>query len=230
MKIAADFSQRAIVHSSNQRWIPSPMVGVDRKPLDRVGGEVARATSVVRYAKGSQFSSHVHTGGEEFLVLEGTFQDEHGDYPAGTYIRNPPQSQHTPGAPLGCIIFVKLWQFQPEDRTHVQLDTHKITAQPYQGMAGVSYIPLYGDEHEDVGILHIEANTQFSLNPKGGSELFVLEGQLQEHSDLLTQYSWLRQPIGQSLSITTQQSAVKIWLKTGHLIDVKQQISRVEQH
>ncbi|GAL13613.1 hypothetical protein JCM19233_4618 [Vibrio astriarenae] len=52
-------------------------------PLDRVGGEVARATSIVRYKPNSAFSPHTHDGGEEFFVLEGVFSDEHGDYPQG---------------------------------------------------------------------------------------------------------------------------------------------------
>jgi len=94
MKIAADFNQRVVVHSDSIEWVKSPMKGVDRKPLDRVGAEVARATTIVRYAPQSTFSPHVHTGGEEFIVLEGVFQDEHGDFSEGSYIRNPPQSKH----------------------------------------------------------------------------------------------------------------------------------------
>jgi len=101
MKINADFDQRVIVHSASLKWHASPMPGVDRRPLDRVGEEVARATSIVRYQPNSQFSPHVHTGGEEFLVLEGVFQDEHGDFPVGSYIRNPPQSSHTPSSEPG---------------------------------------------------------------------------------------------------------------------------------
>ena len=93
MTILEDFSQRALVHSASREWIASPMPGVERKPLDRVGDEVARATSIVRYAPNSEFSPHVHAGGEEIVVLEGVFQDEHGDYPVGSYIRNPPQSK-----------------------------------------------------------------------------------------------------------------------------------------
>ena len=77
------------------------MVGVDRRPLDRIGEEVARATSIVRYAPGSRFSAHTHGGGEEFIVLDGVFQDEHGDYPPGTYVRNPPGTRHTPGSEPG---------------------------------------------------------------------------------------------------------------------------------
>ena len=100
MKINADFNKRVLVHSAQLQWISSPMAGVDRRQLDRVGEEVARATSIVRYAPGSHFSPHVHTGGEEFVVIEGVFQDEHGDFPVGSYIRNPPQSSHKPGSTL----------------------------------------------------------------------------------------------------------------------------------
>ena len=72
--VNTDFSQRVVIHSKHLPWIKSPMPGVDRRALDRVGGEVARATSIVRYAAGSKFSGHVHSGGEEFIVLEGVFR------------------------------------------------------------------------------------------------------------------------------------------------------------
>jgi len=104
MELNADFSKRAVVHAAQIDWVASPMPGVDRRMLDRLGDEVARATSIVRYAPKSSFSTHTHTGGEEFFVLEGVFQDEHGDFPAGTYVRNPPKSAHTPGSKPGCTI------------------------------------------------------------------------------------------------------------------------------
>ena len=122
MNLNADFTQRAVVHAGSLPWQPSPTAGVDRRMLDRIGGEVARATTIVRYAPNSRFPAHIHGGGEEFLVLDGVFQDEHGDFPAGSYVRNPPGSRHTPGSAPGCTIFVKLWQFDPDDRTEVRLD------------------------------------------------------------------------------------------------------------
>jgi anti-sigma factor ChrR (cupin superfamily) len=122
MELNADFSQRVAVHAAQLPWVPSPIAGVDRRMLDRIGDEVARATSVVRYAPASRFSAHTHGGGEEFLVLDGVFQDEHGDYPAGSYVRNPPSSRHTPGSASGCVLFVKLWQFDLKDRTPVRHD------------------------------------------------------------------------------------------------------------
>src|SRR5271169_5577343 len=96
MNLNSDFGARAAVHAARLEWTPSPIPGVDRRMLDRIGDEVARATSIVRYAPHSHFSPHTHGGGEEFLVLDGIFQDEHGDYPAGTYVRNPPTTSHTP--------------------------------------------------------------------------------------------------------------------------------------
>src|SRR5581483_9595786 len=95
-RINADFSQRIVIATEQLPWIPSPQRGVERRMLDRIGAEVARATSLVRYAAASSFPAHVHGLGEEFLVLSGIFSDEHGDYPTGTYVRNPPLSRHTP--------------------------------------------------------------------------------------------------------------------------------------
>src|ERR1700731_2973833 len=95
------------------------------------------------YAPHSHFSPHTHGGGEEFLVLDGVFQDEHGDYPAGTYVRNPPTSSHTPGSKPGCTIFVKLWQFDPSDRTPVRIDTSAFSFAPAPDSPGVNFAVLY---------------------------------------------------------------------------------------
>ncbi|MFT4806785.1 MAG: anti-sigma factor ChrR (cupin superfamily) [Glaciecola sp.] len=227
MKIAADFSKREIVHSASMSWVDSPMKGVARRPLDRVGEEVARATSVVRYAPDSQFSPHIHSGGEEFIVLDGVFQDEHGDYPAGTYVRNPPQSSHTPGSNAGCVILVKLWQFQPEDRTPVRLNINELESLPHSSVKGVSVMPLFEDQHERVCIIDIQPNTFLETFTEGGAELFVLQGSVKEQQDTLVKHTWLRVPIGYPLSLKTDEASAKIWLKTGHLSYVDQQIKRV---
>ena len=152
MELNADFSKRVAMHASDIPWKASPMPGVDRRMLDRLGDEVARATTIVRYAPDSQFSSHVPTGGEEFLVLDGVFSDEHGDFPEGSYIRNPPESSHTPGSAPGTTIFVKLWQFDMADRTHIRIDTNKARYVPDPARTGVSVLPLFHDAHEDVSM------------------------------------------------------------------------------
>ena len=106
MRLNADFSQRVFSAPAVDQWVHSPESGVDRRMLDRIGNEVARATSIVRYAPRSFFPAHSHAQGEEFLVLEGVFSDEHGDYPCGTYVRNPPGSGHSPSSENGCRILV----------------------------------------------------------------------------------------------------------------------------
>ncbi|MEB3216481.1 MAG: cupin domain-containing protein [Nostocales cyanobacterium 94392] len=123
MKLNADISQRVVLFSEDIPWVDSPMPGVQRRMLERDGEEVARATSIVRYAPNSYFAEHTHGGGEEFLVLDGIFSDEHGDYPPGTYIRNPIGSKHKPFSREGCTIFVKLWQMHPDDEQPVVIDT-----------------------------------------------------------------------------------------------------------
>ena len=219
MEINADFSERAVVHGRKLDWIASPMPGVERRMLDRIGDEVARATSIVRYAPDSHFSPHVHTGGEEFLVLEGVFQDEHGDFPPGTYVRNPPQSSHTPGSEPGCVIFVKLWQFDPDDRTQVRIDTTGEKAEPDADRAGVSIIPLYRDEREDVRLEIWDANTAIDLVAPGGAELLVLDGSFQEAGEEFTYQSWLRVPTGSKLSANTGPKGCRVWVKSGHLLN-----------
>jgi len=227
MKINAEFDKRVIVHSEQLDWVASPMAGVMRRPLDRVGAEVARATSIVRYDQGSQFSRHVHTGGEEFIVLEGVFQDEHGDFPVGSYIRNPPQSSHTPGSEQGCIIFVKLWQFEPDDRVHVHLNINAMFSVPVQTAAGVCVMPLYQDNIEQVALYTFSAGAEFSQNISGGAELFVIEGTVMESGDQLLKHSWLRQPTGSQLRIKAGPDGARVWLKTGHIAQVDGQVQRV---
>lgn len=221
MEINGDFTSRVVVHGDELAWQESPTAGVSRRMLDRIGGEVARATTIVRFDPGRQFPAHVHTGGEEFLVLEGVFQDEHGDFPAGSYIRNPPQSRHTPGSEAGCTILVKLWQFDPEDRTHINIDTNKIGAVAEDGRPGVAVTPLFADPRENVRLEHWAPGAAVSLEADGGAEIFVLEGGFEESGDSLRRHSWLRVPIGGQVAAKAGHEGAKVWIKTGHLRFVK---------
>ena len=217
MDTNVDFSVRAVVHAEQIPWIPSPMKGVDRRPLDRLGNEVARATTIVRYAPNSSFPAHTHTGGEEFLVLDGVFQDEHGDYPAGTYVRNPPTSFHTPRSDGGTIIMVKLWQYDMADRTHVIIDTNKMAAVADAKRLGVSVMPLFKDNREDVRIETWDPETEMEITADGGAEYLVLEGSFDEQGETFTKNSWLRLPVGVNTTIRAGETGVKVWVKTGHL-------------
>lgn len=214
MDLNADFSRRVMIASETLDWVASPMPGVERRMLDRIGGEVARATTIVRYAPKSRFSAHTHTGGEEFIVLDGVFQDEHGDYPAGTYVRNPPTTSHTPGSELGCTIFVKLWQFDLADRSQF----HKDMAEGLPiATDGVATTVLHQDSRETVTYCKIDPDAPYTVTATGGVELLVIAGSLFDGEDTLFRGGWLRLPDGTPLQGIAGPDGAQIWMKTGHL-------------
>lgn len=217
MELNADFSQCAIVHAARLHWMQSPVAGVERRMLDRVGAEIARATSIVRYAPESRFSAHIHGGGEEILVLDGVFEDEHGEFPAGSYIRNPPTSRHTPGSKPGCTILVKLWQFDADDRTHVRIDTGKMPFLAVPDRPGVEVMPLFRDAREDVRLERWASGAGVSLQAQGGLELLVLDGGFRADGETFEPQSWLRLPVGATLTAKAGATGARIWVKSGHL-------------
>ena len=217
MDLNSDFSKRVVVHSSQTDWHASPMPGVDRRMLDRIGDEVARATTIVRYAPDSHFSAHTHTGGEEFIVLDGVFQDEHGDFPVGTYVRNPPTTSHTPGSDEGCTIFVKLWQFDMEDRRAVTVDMNSVELVADASRSGVSRAVLFHDDREEVRIEKWNAGTRVKMDLAGGAEVLVLEGTAVEGDDQLDKHDWIRLPVGATLDAKTGPNGARVWMKLGHL-------------
>jgi anti-sigma factor ChrR (cupin superfamily) len=215
MRVNAEFDRRTLVRFDETDWVASPMPGVARKMLDRIGDEVARATTIVRFAPGSAFSAHTHDGGEEYLVLEGTFQDESGDFPAGSYVRNPPTSAHTPAARDGATILVKLHQFDPADRTWVQIDSG--AADWTATGDGVDALPLHADARETVTMERWAPGAIRRLDASGGLEIFVVEGSLAEGGDTLRRWDWLRLPVGAGLEATAGSEGARVWIKTGHL-------------
>jgi anti-sigma factor ChrR (cupin superfamily) len=218
MELNTNFAERVLVHSDAIDWVASPMPGVERRMLDRIGGEVARATTIVRYAPDSRFSAHTHTGGEEFIVLDGVFQDEHGDYPAGTYVRNPPTSSHTPGSVDGTTIFVKLWQFDPDDRTQFRKNMADELSPPENGVARAR---LHTDDRETVTYFHLDPGATLTLTDSGGIEVLMIDGTMSENGVELRKGSWLRLPDGQRLDAVAGETGAKVWIKSRHLRHAK---------
>jgi len=211
-----DFSERIVIETQNQEWVPSPLPGVERKPLEREGAESGRATSVVRYAPGSSFSPHKHPGGEEFIVLDGVFSDEYGDFGPGSYIRNPIGSEHQPKSDEGCTILVKLSQFEPEDQTFVRLDTSTEAWRP--GLVdGLSVMPLHEYGTENVALVKWEPGTVFKPHTHfGGEEIFVLDGTFEDEHGAYPTGTWIRSPHGSSHTPFTKEGCL-IYVKVGHL-------------
>ncbi|MCP9801503.1 cupin domain-containing protein [Synechococcus sp. RedBA-s] len=216
MELHADLAQRVVLDTTALPWTPSPLAGVERRMLDRLGGEVARATSIVRYAPGSRFERHSHGGGEEILVLEGTFSDEQGDYPTGTYLRNPAGSAHAPFSQDGCTLLVKLHQMHPADQQRVVINTPCSPWVPGL-VAGLQVMQLHAFGSEHVALVRWSPGTCFQPHGhSGGEEIFVLDGVFQDEHGNYGAGSWLRNPHG-SQHRPWSEAGCTIWVKTGHL-------------
>jgi anti-sigma factor ChrR (cupin superfamily) len=210
-----DFSQKVTIDSKKQSWVVSPMPGVKRIPLAREDAERGHATSIVRYEPGARFSAHDHPSGEEILVLEGIFSDESGDYPAGTYFRNPEGFRHAPFSKDGCVILVKLHQFQEADRARVCIDTNKAKWMP--GIGGLQVMPLHECGTESAALVkwpageHFQAHTHF-----GGEEIYVISGEFIDEHGSYPAGSWIRSPHMSRHDPYVEQDTI-IFVKVGHL-------------
>lgn len=216
MRINDDLTKPVIVHSAKLAWTQSPQAGVDRRMLYRVGGEVARATSIVRYAPESTFPSHVHSGGEEVLVLEGTFQDEHGDYPAGSYFRNPPGTSHTPASKEGCTIFVRLWQYREGDDAQIVRQPGEGGAGPLRPGSDAARV-LFDDGEERVSIERWQPAATVTVENQRGLEILIVTGTLTVSGEKLEPQSWIRLPQGKPFEGLVGSEGAEIWIKDAPL-------------
>lgn len=220
-RVNADFGERVVVVTAADDWIASPQQGVERRLLDRVGAEVARATSLVRFAPQSYFPAHAHGGGEEYLVLDGVFSDESGDYPTGSYVRNPPGSKHKPHTEGGCTIFVKLRQMKPRDKAHVVTDTSTDDGWQQCG-PGHRRLELFSatDGEETVTIEDLSPDGRHDAScAQGGEEILVLSGVLEDEHGRYCKGAWIRNPPGFARRFKSADGC-RFWRKCGHLSNV----------
>ena len=194
-----DRGQRLAIDSARLDWEPSPMTGVWRKKLEREAAESGQVrsgqvTSVVRYDADTYFTPHEHPLGEEILVLEGVFSDEYGDYPAGSYLRNPPGSSHAPFSENGCTILVKLNQFDANDRARVCVRPHELVWRP--GLVdGLSVMSLHSHKVTHTALVRWAPGTVFQPHSHpGGEEIFVIEGVFEDEQGHYPAGCWLRNP------------------------------------
>ena len=210
-----DFSKVVVIRSQEQAWQDSPAPGVKRIPLEREHAESGHVSSIVQYAAGSAFSMHEHPAGEEIYVLEGVFSDEHGDYPAGTYIRNPAGSQHAPFSKDGCTLFVKLNQFAEGDDQQVVINTNE---QPWlQGQGGLTVMPLHEFQGRSTALVHWPAGERFAPHKHwGGEEILVLKGEFKDEHGSYPKGTWIRSPhLSEHFPFVDEETIIMV--KVGHL-------------
>lgn len=217
LQLNVDLSQRCVMDSNALAWNDSPSPLVQRRLLERDGGELARATSVVRYAAGARFDAHTHDLGEEILVLEGTLSDDSGNYGPGTYIKNPPGSAHAPFSESGCTLFVKLRYQDPQDRTRIVVSTRQ--ASWHQGLvAGLGVLPLWEFGTQHTAMVRWSPGTYFNPHRHyGGEEIFVVEGTFSDEHGDYPKGTWLRSPHLSQHQPFSREGCL-ILVKTGHLL------------
>lgn len=210
-----NFSERVVLPTLERDWFASPAAGVSRKLLAREHTASGHATSIVRYDPGARFPRHQHDGGEEIFVLEGVFSDESGDYPAGTYLRNPPGSSHQPYSASGCTLFVKLSHFAPADTETVRVNTDEATW--FRGHGDLLVMPLHHFETENTALVFWPAGEAFVPHRHyGGEEIFVLSGTFRDEHGVYPRHTWLRNPhLSKHHPYVTEDTLILV--KTGHL-------------
>lgn len=212
-----DFSKKAYALADDQQWIKSRADGVSRIPLERVADESGHTTSFVKFAPGSFFPEHSHPQGEEIYVLDGIFSDENGDYPKGTYIRNPPGSRHKPFTKEGCTLFVKLDQFQKDDLKHVVIRPEQQLWQ--QGIGNLKVFSLHVHNTESTALVLWPENEMFQPHRHwGGEEIVVISGTFIDEYGQYPQGSWIRSP-HMSQHCPRVDKETLILVKVGHLVD-----------
>ncbi len=213
-----DLTRRFVMDTARMEWQASPSPTVWRKRLDLMGGESGRVTSVVRYDPKSSFPEHGHPEGEEIFVLKGMFSDEHGDYAAGTYVLNPPGFHHAPFSHKGCTLFVKLRQYAGARREHVVVDTKTSPWTPGP-LPGVDVLPLYrnGAHPEVMELLHFSGGACLPRHDSpGGTEIFVLDGTLEDDEGSYAAGTWLRLPDGRACALRSNKGCT-LYTTRGHL-------------
>jgi anti-sigma factor ChrR (cupin superfamily) len=197
--INGNLGARAVMDTGSMDWAASPSGTVWRKRVHLVGApESGQVTSIVRYQPDASFPAHDHPEGEEILVLEGVFSDEHGDWPAGTYLLNPEGFRHAPFSRQGCLLFVKLRQFPGRDREHHVIDTNEREWQTTHRV-GVSRKPLYAQPgYSDTTYLERwgAGAVGDTIRYDNGAEFFVLDGEFEDEEGIYAAGAWLRIPPG----------------------------------
>lgn len=248
MKIHANFGLPAATHFDPAGFIPSPAAGVNRFMLDRIGDEKARATTIVQYQADSKFPAHTHIGGEEYFVLAGTFHDEHGVYPVGTYVRNPVGTSHAPWVEGdGCTIWVKLLQMadnsSSSDSTDIQPVPMQVAAmRPSDNVGGPVPVELYHNEKtgELVEMCWLDPEQPMAVDEQTAKseELFVVEGSLsllkeEKDKEVFEKWAWLRFPVGSDKdpvrkTIKAGAAGALVLRKTGHLTEHALSLEKVQ--
>jgi anti-sigma factor ChrR (cupin superfamily) len=206
-----DLSKKVFIHTAKEIFTKSSEDVKLVIPLEREGSATGRTTLIVEYVAGEVFQSHTYPLGVEIFVLEGTFSDENGDHPAGTYIRNPAGTSHKSFSKKGCKLFVKLNQMSRSDQEQVVINTNKTDWHPGYGRLRV--MPLA----ENTALVKWPMGANFVNHSHfGGEEILVLKGEFIDEHGRYPKGTWIRSPHLSTHNPYVEEETI-IFVKTGHL-------------
>lgn len=212
-----NMSKYVSVDTNSMKWQESPSGTVWRKRLHLVGpSEAGQVTSLVMYEANADFHAHAHPGGEEILVLGGTFSDERGDFTAGTYLLNPEGYEHTPFSKEGGLIFVKLRQYPGDSRSQIVVESQK--KEWIESTVPEISIKMLYSEHgypEETSLQKWGSGASpGKLSYPGGAEILILKGSIQDEFGSHGEMTWLRYPTGvEHTPVTTE--GCEVYIKRG---------------
>ena len=88
-------------------WKGSSHAGVRFRPL-RHDRDTGAGAMILEMAPGTSYPAHLHTAGEDVLVLEGELIVGALRHGPGSYVYSPPGSVHAPRTEKGCTMFIAL--------------------------------------------------------------------------------------------------------------------------
>lgn len=211
-----------MVDTNQMPWEPTEWQAISRKVLELVNDpKKGRETSLLKFEPGAKIPTHVLKHRLDVFVLEGAYEDDHGEYGPHTFIRNPPGLRHTPASKGGCVIYAK-WRvpIRPNAGERIVIDAK--TAQwldfPHRG-ANVLHLYPNADGIETGRIGNVHPNRKIPSHDHSiGEETFVLKGCLKDEYTAYTPGIWFRMPCGVPHAPYTEGDGCMMLIREGDLV------------
>ena len=202
----SDYEQKALIDTNTIQWQETQVKNVFKKILAIKDKE---ETSLIRLNEGSVLNQEQKINSVEIFVLEGTYINEYGEYPQGTYLRLPEENEALVKSDKACVIFRKTNFFT--DKQKIIIDTNATLW--LQGQGNLEVMPLY----EQTALVKWPKGERFIPHKHwGGEEIIVLKGVFMDEYGEYPKGSWIRSPhLSEHFPYVNEETI--IFVKTGHM-------------
>ena len=202
----SDYEKRALIDTNTIQWQETQVKNVFKKILAIKDKE---ETSFIKLKEGSVLNQEQKINSVEIFVLEGTYINEYGKYPQGTYLRLPLENEALVKSDKGCVIFRKTNFFT--DNEKLIIDTN--ASAWLQGQGNLEVKPL----HNQTALVKWPKNERFIPHKHwGGEEVVVLHGVFIDEYGEYPKGSWIRSPhLSEHFPYVNEETI--IFVKTGHM-------------